>query len=417
LEQERNLKKTPDNCTALDTLPKVYSLRIQGIDVSDTNNKLGEVTTELRDKIAKIQSEIEQKKQFVNFQRAIESIQSQLSERIVQGEANEAINIASTAEVSINQMLQKAKALDIFSNEEILQLQQYGTQALSQIQQDIENNLKFDALPVLVLRRVQGLQIKMSETEQAIASNPSKRSEWENNVRSSINELLGLQPGQRIQIPVFYSVEALLSYDTSLGLAEEKINSFSATSAETASEKMLERGLQKFSFQLNPEAKFNSAVESETAPVDSNLGIDGFSSQDEADVFKSVVEPQPDELSVDSEKITNQQNNMNASETLVYIVLGIILGIVGQSVRAIVGVKKSSDEASFSEKAFKDWFEIKRLIFSLIIGGTAGALGAIYQLGAPIDKQFLLAIVASGYAGADFIEGFMKTKTPTNTEP
>jgi hypothetical protein len=108
---------------------------------------------------------------------------------------------------------------------------------------------------------------------------------------------------------------------------------------------------------------------------------------------------------------------MNASETLVYVVLGIILGIVGQSVRAIVGVKKSSDEASFSEKAFKDWFEIKRLAFSLIIGGTAGALGVIPQLGAPIDQQFLLTILASGYAGADFIEGFMKTKTPTNIEP
>jgi hypothetical protein len=413
LEQGLNLKKIPDNCTALDTLPKVYSLRIQGIDVNDTSKKLGEVTTELRNQIAKIQNEIEQNKQFVNFQRAIESVQAQLSERIIQGEANEALGLASTAEETIDQILQKAKDLNIFGNEEISQLQQYSAQALSEIQQDTENNLKFETLPVLVLRRVQGLQMKISEIEQAIVSNPSKRSEWENNVKSSINELLGLQTGQRIQIPIFSNAESLLSYDTSLGLAEEKINSFSAASAETASGRMLERGLQRFSFQLNPESEFNSAIESETAIVDPNLDIDGSLSQNEADVFESIVELQPDELSVDSEKTTNQQNNMNASETLIYVVLGIILGIVGQSVRAIVGVKKSSDEASFSEKAFKDWFEIKRLIFSLIIGGTAGALGAISQLGAPIDQQFLLTIVASGYAGADFIEGFMRTKSPT----
>ncbi|MFB2838737.1 hypothetical protein [Floridanema evergladense] len=105
---------------------------------------------------------------------------------------------------------------------------------------------------------------------------------------------------------------------------------------------------------------------------------------------------------------------MNIFETLTYLVLGIVLGMVGQSVRAIVGVKKSSEQASFSEESFKDWFEMKRLIFSLILGGTAGALGAISQLGTPIDQQFLLTIVASGYAGADFIEGFMKTRSSMN---
>lgn len=415
LEQGLNLKKIPDTCTALDTLPKVYNLRIQGIDVSDTTKKLGEVTTELRDQIAKIQSKIEQNKQFVNFQRAIESVQSQLSERIIQGEANEALDLASTSEETLDQILQKAKDLNIFSNEEILQLQQYSAQALSEIQQDTENNLKFAALPVLVLRRIQSLQMRIFEIEQAIVSNPLRRAEWENNVKSSINELLGLQAGQRIQIPVFPNEESLLSYDISLGLAEEKINSFDTTSTETLTGRILERGLQRFSFRSNSESEFNSAVKPEAASTESNISAKESSPVSETDAFESVVEPQPTELIVDSEKTTNRQTNMNASETLIYIALGIVLGVIGQSVRAIVGVKKSSDEASFSEKAFKDWFEIKRLVFSLIIGGTAGALGVIPQLGAPIDQQFLLTILASGYAGADFIEGFMKTKTSTNT--
>jgi H+/Cl- antiporter ClcA len=101
---------------------------------------------------------------------------------------------------------------------------------------------------------------------------------------------------------------------------------------------------------------------------------------------------------------------MNAFETLTYLVLGIFLGMVGQCLRAVVGVKKSSDEASFSGEAFKDWFEMKRLIFSLILGAATGALGAISLLGTPLNKEFLLSIIAAGYAGTDFIEGFMRAR-------
>jgi hypothetical protein len=105
-------------------------------------------------------------------------------------------------------------------------------------------------------------------------------------------------------------------------------------------------------------------------------------------------------------------NEITVYEVLTYIVLGILLGAVGQSVRAIVGIKKASDEASSSKEEFKDWFDFKTLFLSLLIGGTAGSLGAISLLGEQIDKQFLLTIVAAGYAGADFIEGFIKTKLP-----
>ena len=46
-----------------------------------------------------------------------------------------------------------------------------------------------------------------------------------------------------------------------------------------------------------------------------------------------------------------------------------------------------------------------------MIGGIAGALGAITLLGENIDKKTLFTLVTIGYAGADFIEGFMKQKT------
>jgi hypothetical protein len=70
-----------------------------------------------------------------------------------------------------------------------------------------------------------------------------------------------------------------------------------------------------------------------------------------------------------------------------------------------------------SSKKWEDWFEMKQLLLSfviaLVIGGIAGVLGAIGLLGAEITKESIITLITIGYAGTDFIEGFMKTKTPT----
>jgi len=104
---------------------------------------------------------------------------------------------------------------------------------------------------------------------------------------------------------------------------------------------------------------------------------------------------------------------MDAYTALAYIGLGAVLGADGQGARAIVGVKKGIDKASLSGKVKEEWFkeefEAKRFIVSLLIGGIAGILGAILLLGTEVDRKFLLSLVAAGYAGADFIEGFMIT--------
>lgn len=101
----------------------------------------------------------------------------------------------------------------------------------------------------------------------------------------------------------------------------------------------------------------------------------------------------------------------------VYILLGAFLGVVGQSARVIVGLKKRSDEASLQGKEMKDWFDSKTLIISLIIGAFAGSLGAISLLDKEIiiNKEYLLTLIAIGYAGTDFIEGFMKTRLPQSS--
>lgn len=107
---------------------------------------------------------------------------------------------------------------------------------------------------------------------------------------------------------------------------------------------------------------------------------------------------------------------MGACDALCYILLGAVLGAVGQSIRVIVGLKKKFDEASLEGKPVKDWFELRHLLVSLliafVIGSIAGVLGVLDLFGKEITKETLVALIAIGYSGTDFIEGFMKTKIP-----
>ncbi|MGA2122620.1 MAG: hypothetical protein ABSG49_11375 [Methanoregula sp.] len=109
---------------------------------------------------------------------------------------------------------------------------------------------------------------------------------------------------------------------------------------------------------------------------------------------------------------------MDVIVALASVVLGILLGALGQSARVIVGIKKQFDLASQSgvNSSFDDWFNIRLLVLSLIIGGIAGGLASLMMLGKDVNLELLLGLVAAGYAGTDFIEGFMKTKTPQITD-
>jgi hypothetical protein len=71
-------------------------------------------------------------------------------------------------------------------------------------------------------------------------------------------------------------------------------------------------------------------------------------------------------------------------------------------------LKKLRDETASKGTDFNDEFNPSVLAVSLIIGATAGVIAGL-ALGNPstIDAKFALGIMSSGYAGADFIEGFM----------
>lgn len=102
---------------------------------------------------------------------------------------------------------------------------------------------------------------------------------------------------------------------------------------------------------------------------------------------------------------------MDVFQVTTFILLGAILGSAGQSIRVVVGLKKSNDKAAEGAKP-KDWLDSKQLLIGILIGAVAGILGAIYLCGEVIDKQLLITLIAIGYAGTDFIEGFMKKKMP-----
>jgi hypothetical protein len=104
--------------------------------------------------------------------------------------------------------------------------------------------------------------------------------------------------------------------------------------------------------------------------------------------------------------------HMDVTTAVLYVVLGAILGAVGQGTRSIVGIKKRSDQAAVKNEEMKEWFDLNRLLFSLIIGAIAGSFAAVFLVGMEIGQEFLLGLIAAGYAGTDFIEGIIETRLP-----
>jgi putative chitinase len=110
---------------------------------------------------------------------------------------------------------------------------------------------------------------------------------------------------------------------------------------------------------------------------------------------------------------------MPVTDWIAQLALGGLLGMLGQGVRVIGGLKKVHDQAAQQSKEFGDLFELSTLVISLLIGFIAGAL-AILALGstqglpdpANVDRKTIMALLAAGYAGTDFIEAFMKKYLP-----
>ncbi len=96
------------------------------------------------------------------------------------------------------------------------------------------------------------------------------------------------------------------------------------------------------------------------------------------------------------------------------LILGGILGMIGQGLRVIVGLKKLYDALEMTTDGGPSKFDSRRLWLSLFIGFIAGSFGMILKIDYEavstmvMNKEFMISIVAIGYMGVDFIEGVMK---------
>lgn len=106
---------------------------------------------------------------------------------------------------------------------------------------------------------------------------------------------------------------------------------------------------------------------------------------------------------------TSLEVTRTAFQWIQLIGLGGLAGVLGQGMRTIVGLKKLADAAHMHRTAVSELLSISRLTTSLAIGFIAGALAAISSIvdQSNISTEQILALSAAGYAGADFIEGFM----------
>ena len=105
---------------------------------------------------------------------------------------------------------------------------------------------------------------------------------------------------------------------------------------------------------------------------------------------------------------------MTANDWLVIVAFGSMFGALGQLVRAVPGLKKM-----MADPAGK--FDAMRFIISLMLGAVAGALAAILLVSknslflANLNTQVIFTLMGAGYAGSDFIEGFMAKAAATPT--
>ncbi len=110
---------------------------------------------------------------------------------------------------------------------------------------------------------------------------------------------------------------------------------------------------------------------------------------------------------------------MSAHDWIVQFLVGGMFGALGQGLRVIVGLKKLNDSALLRGKAFGELFSSGTLVVSLLIGAIAGVLGTLtanMNLQA-ITRENVMLLIGIGYAGADFIEGFVRKELPAEMGP
>lgn len=91
------------------------------------------------------------------------------------------------------------------------------------------------------------------------------------------------------------------------------------------------------------------------------------------------------------------------------LLLGALLGGLGQLLRAVIGVKKAWDAAA-SDAKFSDVFNTQHFLVTLALGLVVGVITGLFTafvltVQGHLSREQILLLVASGYAGSDALEG------------
>jgi hypothetical protein len=106
--------------------------------------------------------------------------------------------------------------------------------------------------------------------------------------------------------------------------------------------------------------------------------------------------------------------DMTIRDIICNVIAGGLLGILGQGIRIAVGLKKFNEDNTMAavKGQATEPFSASRLMVSIFIGFAAGAMGMLVNPVAgdkTYNTQGIITIIAIGYSGSDFIEGFFNT--------
>ena len=106
------------------------------------------------------------------------------------------------------------------------------------------------------------------------------------------------------------------------------------------------------------------------------------------------------------------------------LLLGGILGVAGQALRIIVGLKKLNynNAIAVTTGAAQQDFSWARMLLSVFIGFIVGILAMLVKYFAAdnndvnVGPELIVAITAVGYSGVDFLEGIFNAYLPKTSE-
>jgi hypothetical protein len=97
------------------------------------------------------------------------------------------------------------------------------------------------------------------------------------------------------------------------------------------------------------------------------------------------------------------------------VLLAALLGVVGQLIRVVAGLKKVNDQATAANQTLASQFSWQQLLTSLGISVAVGAIAGVLSglaIAHDYDTKALLTFVGAGYSGTDFVEAFARKALP-----